>query len=125
MSPTHTRIVSLLETLRDNERRTRQVVDAFREFDADGSGALEEEEFAKGLKSLGSFSDLSRAEVKAFFRHRDADGSGTLEIEELYALLGTRLRRQWRRAIFQSSVEGECGVQNAFGLWDDRECSLE
>jgi len=61
----------------DAKAVVHQVFDAI---DADGSGSLTPEEFAKVLKDLGS--DLSERDIDDLCREMDADQSGSISLEE-------------------------------------------
>lgn len=53
---------------------------AFREFDEDDSGELDEEEFKEAVKTLGF--DLNPVEFKKLWCQVDVDGGGTIDLEE-------------------------------------------
>ncbi|XP_046805722.1 calcyphosin-like protein isoform X1 [Lucilia cuprina] len=53
---------------------------AFRNMDDDGSKALNEEEFVKGIREFGL--DLSDEELKELFQTFDEDGSGSINMTE-------------------------------------------
>ena len=57
-----------------------KVEEAFRHFDEDGSGQLEEEEFKEAVKMLGF--DLSPAQFSKFWNQIDSDDGGTIELDE-------------------------------------------
>ena len=64
------------------EIATDRVLDIFRAWDSDGSGALSPYEFGKALAALGV--RASKADVQKFYRSMESDGSGKLEYAELY-----------------------------------------
>ncbi|XP_073814337.1 calcyphosin-like protein [Musca autumnalis] len=53
---------------------------AFRNMDDDGSKALNEEEFVKGIRDFGL--DLSAEELQELFQQFDEDGSGSINMTE-------------------------------------------
>ncbi|XP_075147241.1 calcyphosin-like protein isoform X1 [Haematobia irritans] len=53
---------------------------AFRNMDDDGSKALNEDEFVKGIRDFGM--DLSEEELKELFQQFDDDGSGSINMTE-------------------------------------------
>ena len=54
------------------------IFQAFDKFDEDGSGLLDEEEFAQAMHVLGL--RLSKAEYQLLFKEYDADGSGEIDL---------------------------------------------
>jgi len=97
------------------------VVDAFQAFDGDGSGALDEDEFAAGLYSLGTFAKLPRKEVSDFFRLRDVDNSGAIELDELLRFMGRDYLDHVvlkLTAILDGVERRGTRVADAFAAWD-------
>ena len=75
--------------LRDAIVRDRQrILDLFRQWDTDNSGAVSKEEFTHGIRRAGF--DAHQADLEAMFDDMDEDGSGELEYNELQSKL-----RQW------------------------------
>ena len=73
---------SVAEQLRDAlSKHAVRVIDLFREWDEDGSGAVSKREFAKAMPMLGF--DGSAEDVNALFDSMDPDGSGSLSLSEL------------------------------------------
>ena len=70
--------------------KQQRLQDAFREFDEDGSGELDYDEFLGVLKTLKL--KCTDAQARRIFDGVDADGSGDLTITELEYYV-----RQWRR----------------------------
>lgn len=62
-----------------------RVIDLFREWDSDGSGAVDRSEFRNGMQALGLYAPSE--EVDALFSSWDPDGSGSLEISEMSKIL--------------------------------------
>jgi len=60
---------------------------AFNEFDADGSGELDEEEFFAALERLGV--ELSDEENRKLWREVDTDGGGEIDLEEFRTAVKT------------------------------------
>jgi len=58
-----------------------RVIDLFREWDDDASGAVSKKEFRKAMQELGC--EIERKHVDALFDQWDPDKSGTLQIAEL------------------------------------------
>lgn len=68
--------------LRENLTRDKgKVIDLFRKWDADGSGAVDAAEFGKVLRALGFKCGVEV--VRAAFSVLDLDGGGTIEYKEL------------------------------------------
>uniref|UniRef100_A0A1A9WMZ5 EF-hand domain-containing protein n=1 Tax=Glossina brevipalpis TaxID=37001 RepID=A0A1A9WMZ5_9MUSC len=65
---------------------------AFRNMDDDGSKALNEEEFTKGVKEFGL--DISKEEIKQLFRSFDEDGSGSINMTEFLLKLRPPMSQQ-------------------------------
>ena len=77
----------LLEILRASAAR---VIDIFRRWDTDLSGAIDKKEWRKGLLHIAQSKDAEVppvAEIDALFDALDADGSGELELKELERIL--------------------------------------
>ena len=74
--------VSYGEQLRNalSEQAVR-VIDLFREWDEDGSGAVDKKEFRKAMPMLGL--EVPKKEIDALFDSWDPDGSGSLTLKEL------------------------------------------
>jgi Ca2+-binding EF-hand superfamily protein len=62
-----------------------RVLDLFRDWDEDGSGLIDRDEFFKAMPTLGIH--VSRPEADELFAAFDADGSGNIEYRELDKLL--------------------------------------
>ena len=68
--------------LRDALARDRKrILDLFRTWDTDGSGAISREEFTQGVQRAGF--DAKPRDLYAIFDDLDEDGSGELEYIEL------------------------------------------
>ena len=57
------------------------MIDLFREWDTDGDGEVNKDEFRKAMPLLGLH--VPRADVDALFDSFDADGGGTISFREL------------------------------------------
>ena len=62
-----------------------RVIDMFREWDDDNSGAISKKEFLKAMPMLGL--DVPKKEINALFDEWDPDKSGSIELDELNKLL--------------------------------------
>ena len=71
-----------------------RVIDLFRDWDEDGSGVIDKEEFFRGMAPLGI--NVTREEASELFDEFDADGSGEIEFRELNKLLRQRLKKASR-----------------------------
>ena len=73
-----------------------EAIEAFKTFDADGSGTLTLDELAGVFTRPGGGAPLTEAESRAFISKHDTNGDGLLSIEEFVdALMGkdeTRVR---------------------------------
>jgi hypothetical protein len=65
-----------------SRRPLEQLRNSFRNADKDGSGQLDQEEFVKCVKALGS--KLTEKDTRTLFQLADEDGSGTLGIDEFF-----------------------------------------
>ena len=66
-----------------------RVMDLFHDWDEDGSGRIDQEEFFRGTVALKL--DVTRAESNELFDEFDTDGSGEVDFRELNKLLRRRL----------------------------------
>ena len=82
------------QALRDHLAR---VVDAFRQFDDDGTGRIDSREFAKNLTQMGL--DAPQPAIDAIFHSFDRDGSGTITYAELDAIIRRSVRKNPRLAM--------------------------
>ena len=91
------------------------MIDLFREWDDDGTGAISKKEFAKAMKQLGC--EISKAQMSELFDSWDADKTGTIEIKEIEKLLrrGSTVNLN---AALQDGAAGEIvvGAKNSTGL---------
>ena len=70
------------------EEVTAALLQAFKDFDADGSGRLERAEIVKCLQSLTlGATKLTQREVRMIMSYIDEDGSGTIEYNEFAPLM--------------------------------------
>ena len=76
-----------------------RVIDAFRSWDADGSGMIDKREFREGLARVG-LTEVPREEMDALFDEVDADQSGQIE----YSELSSKLRKRNPDAVEQEVV---------------------
>lgn len=70
----------LRDTLRAMSDSILRLQEAFKEFDQDGNGRIDRDEFDALLKKLGA--DLSRNEADAAFKDIDQNGNSAVEFEE-------------------------------------------
>ena len=94
-------------SLRDAlSRSSQRIIDLFKVWDEDKSGAVDKREFFKAVRALGF--DVEQSDTDAVFKALDADGSGMLE----YAELNDKLRnRSVSRPNFSTALQ-----QSAFML---------
>jgi len=72
----------------DGEQRSyRELVELFRYFDCDGSGAIDGAEVGAVLRKLGQ--DPTEEEIQMFIEQADEDGSGEIELEEFLDVMKT------------------------------------
>ena len=76
-----------------------RVIDAFRSWDADGSGLIDKREFREGLARVG-LTEVPREEMDALFDEVDTDQSGQIE----YSELSSKLRKRNPDAVEQEVV---------------------
>lgn len=72
-----------LKSVRDKflaAKSADEIKTAFQRFDADSSGTISPDEFARGAKSLGI--KLSRQQIEHVFEECDEDGDGELDFDE-------------------------------------------
>ena len=85
--------VLLHDTLQKSSRR---IVELFRAWDDDRSGKIDEDEFWRGVRTLGF--DVSREACSAYFQLLDSDHSGSIEYSEIAELMNaSKGRVQTRR----------------------------
>ena len=79
---------------------SQSAVKIFLEFDSDGSGSIDQDEFLAGIESLGLRQDKSiiDSDVRRVFDLLDTDGGGTLSIKELIEVLKVAKLRVSRKA---------------------------
>ena len=63
-----------------------KMMDVFKKFDSDGSGAIDQFEFEAALVELG-LHDVPRFEARKVFESYDADSSGSLDMDELATMI--------------------------------------
>ena len=66
-------------------RSSARVIDLFRDWDDDESGAVDLKEFSKAINALGF--EAPKEEIEGVFKQLDKDGSGQLEYKELNKML--------------------------------------
>ena len=74
-----------------DEYQIDEFLEAFRVFDEDHGGTIDDEEFKKLMKMLGM--DLTDKELDEIMTVMDADGDGELEFEEFLVLMATLMKR--------------------------------
>lgn len=110
------------------------VVDAFCEFDADGSGGLSETEFVDALKKLAMVvtdgarsrkmnagASTSDEDARQLFRHLDTNSSGLVELDELMAFVGRDYTDHLAlklRTLLKAVEEKGTRVADVFAAWD-------
>eukprot|EP00941_MAST-03F_sp_MAST-3F-sp1_P002579 g2579.t1 len=72
----------------DEEAMRAEYLAAFREFDVDGSGAIDAEELEQVLNYLGE--DLDAQDVKKIAAEADKDGDGQIDYEEFVEMMKAR-----------------------------------
>lgn len=120
-----------LETAEMNEAEIEKLWEAFKVFDADGSGAISPEELGSVMNSLGQ--NLSQIELKEMIKEVDIDLSGTIDFEEFKALMvskkGDRLSRlKLAFSVFDEDGNGRITVQelhNIMGKFELTKTELE
>jgi Ca2+-binding EF-hand superfamily protein len=75
----------LMSTKKKNEDPDKELMDAFKVFDADGSGTISRKELKKLMKQLGQ--KLSDQELDAMMEEVDTDKSGEIDFEEFKAMM--------------------------------------
>ena len=68
--------------------QTEEMKAAFKLFDTDGSGAIDQDELYNALKALGV--KMVKKEVKALLKDLDKDGSGAIDFEEFKRLMNDK-----------------------------------
>ena len=87
----------------------------FGEFDEDGSGAIDAEEFFKAAAKLGIA--LPRDELLGLVKDADADGSGEIEFDEFVGLIGACEVRVREAAFKRGRTEQQ--LKELFGEFDE------
>ena len=64
-------------------RSSSRVIDLFRQWDEDASGAIDKDEFRRAVKLMGFDFLASDTEIDMVFNSLDVDSSGMLEYKEL------------------------------------------
>jgi calmodulin len=72
---------------KNNNDPDKELKDAFKVFDADGSGTISRSELKKLMKSLGQ--KLSDAELDAMMDEVDTDKSGEIDFDEFKAMMSS------------------------------------
>lgn len=75
----------LMSTKKKNEDPDKELMDAFKVFDADSSGTISRKELKKLMKQLGQ--KLSDQELDAMMEEVDTDKSGEIDFEEFKAMM--------------------------------------
>lgn len=65
----------------DTKKEQRELLQAFKVFDRDGSGSISPEELRQALRQLGEF--FSEEEINDMISHADLDGNGSIDCELL------------------------------------------
>ncbi|KAG5181716.1 yellow cameleon 2.60 [Tribonema minus] len=63
----------------------REITEAFKVFDKDGSGSIDKEELTAIMKGLGA--NLSDQEIELLVREADADGDGSIDLQEFLKIM--------------------------------------
>jgi len=84
-----------------------QIREAFRLFDADGTGAIDKDEMTLAMKGLG-FENVSQREVEEAIKAADRDGNGTIEYPEFESLVKDKMAQK----------DSEEEIRRAFKLFD-------
>ena len=100
-------------------KKAVRVIDLFRQWDDNGTGKIEKEEFARGMQELGL--SVSREQLDQLFDSWDPDHTGVITIDELQKLLrrGTTVQLD---AALQPGAAGEIElkVDQAIALRKDK-----
>ena len=67
----------------DKVQKTQYALNAFRQFDKDQSGFLDERELSDALGPRGMNLDMTRTKLKDLFAHMDRDRNGLIDFKEL------------------------------------------
>mmetsp|Transcript_9490 Transcript_9490/g.24197 ORF Transcript_9490/g.24197 Transcript_9490/m.24197 type:complete len:1454 (-) Transcript_9490:818-5179(-) len=74
-------VLNAVEEIHDDEATLKEVRDLFAIYDEDGTGSLEEDEFAQVLSLAG----FGPEESRSIFKQVDVDGGGSVELDEFEA----------------------------------------
>merc|ERR1719259_1040093 len=90
---------SILKKISSNFSNVQQVMDAFKKIDANGDGALSQQELVNGMKAAGM--NFNAAEVKAIFALADINQDGEINFVEFVS------------ALFPAAADGCAKLRNA------------
>ncbi|KLU81384.1 hypothetical protein MAPG_00474 [Magnaporthiopsis poae ATCC 64411] len=72
----------------DMKKEQRELLQAFKVFDQDGSGSISPEELRQALRQLGDF--YSDEEINDMISHADLDGNGSIDYQEFVQLMSAK-----------------------------------
>ena len=95
------------------ERHMHNMQEAFELFDTDGSGTIDEREFAKVVKELGI--SMSKAEIKNALNEMDRDGNGYAEFDEFATWFDSLKRTGVKAAAIRIKLHSQKFFRDLFG----------
>ena len=95
------------------ERHMHNMQEAFELFDTDGSGTIDEKEFAKVVKELGI--SMSKAEIKSVLNEMDRDGNGYAEFDEFATWFDSLKRTGVKAAAIRIKLHSQKFFRDLFG----------
>lgn len=96
------------------------ITDIFREFDGDGDGFLALGEFNDGLKSIGTFEELTEEDVSSIFKKFDINGDEKVSLNDFVAYFDNRVKK----VIQNSKARTDDNLRRKFKKFIDSEPSL-
>merc|ERR1711879_307184 len=107
------------EDLLTDEEITKVLVETFKKFDVDNSGQLEEPEFHKAWKFLGSKGD--KEEISNAFRSVDVDYSGVIDRREFQEAIRGSRTAELSLSVILTKMDGHLdGLEGFFNSYKNR-----